>query len=299
MPRPRPDRFARAFTLRELIVALVVCGILFCLVAVSLRHVWQEVRILEESTQLRAVHQGFALWKHSNNDSYPLPRVEDRNDSTISGIPAFEKDTTANIYSMMLFGGYCGPNHLVSLLEPNPSIRAHANYAFQSPPTAANPKLALWDPAFSVDFTNGGVGNASYAHQLPIWINPKTGERERHPRWSHNFMANEPVVSSRGPEVSALSAPGNPVLKTATSRTLGVLAPKGQWAGFIVCNDNHVEMVTSLAPASLVYHPASGARPSPDVLFYDEPDALDGVNAFLGIFTGAGPTPSTFRSIWD
>lgn len=279
-------------------MVIVASVLLLCFALVALRRLHRGAVTIEESTQIRGIHQGFVLWRPSNDDSYPSPSGLDKADATIRAADPRAKDTTSNIYSILVFNGFISPEICVSLMESNPDIRACRNYAFSNPPTAANPSLALWDPAFSVDFTNGKIGNASYAHQLPIWRGAPPDRPNVHPRWFSTFQGNEPILASRGPQIASATN-GVSTLANPNSFTLGKHGPKGQWQGLVAYNDNHVSLEHSLTPPEVLYRFNEQGQTSPDILFYDEPDSHEGLNAYLGIFPKAGPTAADYVAIWD
>src|SRR5215831_18923604 len=101
------------FTLIELIVVvvavLIIVGILFPAFAISR----QSSRQIKDSTQVRGIHQGMVLALPQNDDSYPLPSRLDKGDTTVAA-QGREKDTTANIISILIYNGFVGPELCVS-----------------------------------------------------------------------------------------------------------------------------------------------------------------------------------------
>ncbi|MEK6703885.1 MAG: hypothetical protein AABZ53_16620, partial [Planctomycetota bacterium] len=170
------------------------------------------------------------------------------------------------------------------------------DYYYAEPPTAVNPKLALWDPAFSADFTAATPGNFSYAHMLP------SGPRIA--IWSNTFEATQAVLGNRGPLISGVAKlPSGKIAPqyNRSSNTRLIHGSRTEWEGKIAYNDNHVNYESSLwgdDSKIYMYKDTSGAL-WPDLLHYDEPDDQLGTNNFLGIFTTSGKTPGEFRSIWD
>jgi hypothetical protein len=194
--------------------------------------------------------------------------------------------------SMLIYNGFFSPELCVSPEEVNTSIKVMANYSYSNPATAVRPGAALWDPAFSVDFTGGKVGNMSFAHMLPA--------EERLKDWTNNFDASRAVVGSRGPQVASVAKGAGssvtPTLATPGSNTLKMHAASTAWAGNIAYNDNHVAAEVSMAPT--LYKDAAGVAWS-DCLFFDEADDPSARNNYLGIFTTAGATGAEFEAIWD
>jgi hypothetical protein len=261
-------------------------------------------RQIKDSTQIRGVHQGMVLWGQNNEDRYPIPSRHDSQDQTIKATDPATKDTTANIYSILIFNGYLPASILVSPAEASLSISADQDYQLTNPQTAATPATALWDPAFSVDFTRGNVGNTSYAHQIPA--------SERRERWSNTFNATEPIVSTRGPRVESVDevrdAEGKvsvvPELANDVSQSFDMFGEGKTWKGNVAFNDNHVEFLTELTHKDVQYEidkplGEPGPRRAMDVIFFDENDAKARQNAYLGIFTKAGERTKGYRAIWD
>ncbi len=250
-------------------------------------------RQIKDSTQVRGIHQGMVLWAQDNKDVYPLPSLVDLKDDTVVE-QGREKDTTANIMSLLIFNGFFSPELCVSPAEANGNIKTCGNYSYSNPAGTVNPAKALWDPAFAADFTGGRTGNFSYGHMLPADVRlEKT--------WNNSFQATEAVIGNRGPQMKAVGGEGG-------HATLGVVDPKTNtylihggrrtWEGNIAYNDNHVSFETRLDPESTVYKDAAGKEWF-DCLFFDEQDDPKQTNNFLGIFTKAGVTGAEYKAIWD
>ncbi|MCC6678003.1 MAG: hypothetical protein IT436_12740 [Phycisphaerales bacterium] len=309
-PSARP-----AFTLTELAITIAASAGLLTVVSMMLGAGAQPdadtIRAqsiqLKDATQIRGIHQGIIIFAQNNQDVYPLPSRFDKQDMTVA-VKGAAKDTSANIMSMLVFAGFIPTDLLISPAESSANIRIYQNYEFNNPAKAQVPAQALWDPAFSVDFTDGQTGYLSYAHQIPA--------TERLARWASTFSATEPIIGNRGPEVAAVRDAGVtiprdsvPICATKKSMTFRIHGGPDTWEGNIAYNDNHVNFETSLTPAdvqytTLTFNPADGnnqwvqAR-ARDVIFFDEPDALKRENAYLGIFTHAGESTKNFRAIWD
>ncbi len=295
-------RFGYAgFTLAELIATIVVVILVgTCLIGIF----WPahgrggSSRQLRDSTQVRGIHQALVVFAQSNNDRYPLPSVYDKDDATVAD-KGTAKDTTANIFSILIFSGQVSAEMFINPAEANGAIKVHDTYEFDNPKAAVTPSKALWDPAFAVDFTNKRTGNNSYAHILP------SGARLEK-QWTNSCGAADPIVGDRGPEVKSISydkkgVPTPTFVLGTNSITNLIHGARSTWEGNMAFNDNHVEFLMSVAPDSLAYTTKDGVNRR-DVLFHDESDEGDAekrLNRFLGIFTKAGPDPGSFTSIWD
>lgn len=256
-------------------------------------------RQLKDSTQVRGIVQSMVVWANNNNGQYPLPSALDTANQTVRAASPDAKNTTANIYSLLIFSGHVTTEMLVSPAETNPAIKPIQNYEFANPKTAVKAADALWDPAFSADFTAGKTGNTSYAH-----LQPSAG---RLPNWSDTYNTAEPQVGLRGPQITGVerAAIRDTVKAPAASNTYAMFGAPDTWEGNIAFADGRVEFVQSLAPTNaeqrrywLTYTTPEGKRQA-DIYHYDEPDDPAAANAFLGIFTTAGKAAADFTPIWD
>lgn len=286
----------RGFTLRELIVLtvlfVVVTAVLIS-IAFSQRSMRGHQHALKDSTQVRGIHQAMLFWAQNNKDQSPLPSLIDLNNDTVAE-QGFAKDTTANIFSMLIYNGSLSTEIFVSPAEASSRIALCDAYEFANPKAAVNPAKALWDPAFNADWTGNMPANNSYAHHLP-----DPGRRTG--RWSESFSANTPIVGNRGPEVSfvAYDTRGTAIPTFALgdkSLTFLILGTRSRWEGHVAFADNHSEYVSTTIASK---YTAPNGRLKDDVLFFDEPDDASGTNAFLGIFIKAGATRGEFKAIWD
>lgn len=293
----------RAFTLIELAAVVAASGSLVAMATQPLFKARQDARRLKDSTQVRGIHQAFVLFATNNADAYPLPSRLDRSDATISA-PAATKNTTANIYSLLVYQGMIAPEMLICPAEVNRAIRIKEDYEYENPKAAAVPANALWDPSLSVNFT-AGKSHASYAHLQPA------GDRLK--RWSNTFNADEAVLTLRGPEIANVERgqptpegmPVTPTLANAKSNTLDIFGEGKAWAGNVVMNDNSAHFMTryakgeSLTPERSPVYAAKDGSKVVDLWNHDEQDDPDSTNNFLAIFTKAGAKPADFKVIWD
>lgn len=259
-----------------------------------------KARQQKDVDQIRAITQAMIIFAQGNQDLYPLPSLVDANNTTVSEKGA-AKDTTANILSILVFNGSISTNILFSPAEANANIEIDQDYQFSDPKAAAMPAKALWDPALSADFTGGKKGNISYAHQQPA------GPRK--PMWSNTFSTSEACVANRGPEIASVTAGADGAqtakMKDPNSLTLLIHGPRDSWEGNVSYNDGHVNFETVLVPAKpgankdWPTYVGKEGKSLYDCLLFDEADAAEGKNQFLGIFTKAGEKVSDFKAIWD
>lgn len=269
------------------VVCIVVCiAILLPVLARPTVNSWQ----MKDAVHVRGIQHSMAIWASQNKGLFPLPSLIDVENNTVADLGA-GKDTTANILSILIYTGGIAAENAVSFAETNHDhIAIDADYMYDAPSTAIDRSKALWDPAFSADFTNGSIGNTSYAHILP------GGGREA--LWKDTFVSTEPVIANRGPEVRSVNAAGAPTFVLAASNTLLIHGSRSSWEGNVAYNDGHVVLETRTNPTTISYKAAAG-KVLPDNLFFDESDDATGHNVWMSIWTKAGGAKSDFKPIWD
>ena len=292
-----------AITLVELVAVLVVIAAVIA-IGLELRGSAQPgIQAIKCSSQLRSINQAIDSFAQNNKDHFPLPSLFDLNDATVAG-PAASKDTSSNVFSLLIFNQFIVTDECVCFAESNSNIQACDNYQYQffRPRAARIPKQALWDPAFNADFSiPGKPGNLSYAHMLP--------SAERLNRWSAvDNGSTQAVISDRGPQTTAVSKSEPPrVSPTSNSASLTLFAhgDHKSWRGNVAYSDNHVEFQDAMCMSgsrnknvTVLYTDVVGNKWQ-DNLFFDEPDDPSHTNNFLGIFTRAGATPTDVVSISD
>lgn len=293
-------RLARGFSLIELLVVILVVVVAAALLLPSLGGSRRSPQ-LKDSTQVRSIHQAMVIWAQNGQDEFPIPSQIDKLNWTVPE-EGKAKDTTANIYSCMVFNGMLSPEMLVSPLETNRNVRPYESYEYQNPTGALDPAHAQWDPKFCVELDGSKPGNASYAHMQVC-----AGRRRI---WTNSFTQTEMVVGTRGPEIASVQKNPDgsvtPTLANPRSNTLRFFGKGRTWSGNMAFNDNHVDFLKDwLEPGKpfptsreRLYKAADG-RKWPDIWCYDEPDDPDSTNDYMGIFTKAGATPKDYKAVWD
>ncbi len=296
----RPTAFHRpAFTIRDLFAVLVVLILILAGGLVVAYHtVRRSAMMAYDEVQLRSVAQGLIVWAQNNTGDFPLPQQLDKDNATTAEVGA-AKNHTANIYSLLIYNGFASPNVLVSPAEVNRNIKPFEKFQFSSPSFAVNPNKALWDPAFTVDFTKG-VGGASYACLQP------TPARYASVKWSGETTdASRVVLASRGPRVTGVSQRDGslvPTVDNPASNSFRMYGDGPAWKGHFAFNDGRVDSTGGFVwqdePNPPTYTTVQGQR-RPDVPYYDEPDDATGDNSYVGLFTTAGERAKDFVGIWD
>jgi len=274
----------RGFTLIELLVVIAIIALLVGILLPALGKARASARQLKCSTQVRGIVQAMVVWANNNQSKYPLPSEIDTGNSTTNvgntTATAYQKDTTGNILSLMIFNGNISSEICVSPAESNTgAISVKKDYALSNPTGAPQPSNALWDPGFMgtpnqtpiVGTAVSGQGNNSYAHIPPFY--------RRKSVWSDTYSSTEAVFGNRGPQFSGTSAPstGRWALTSGTygtaSNTLLIHGGRSTWEGNIGYNDGHVTFETKPNPDAITYNKtgATGTAVS-DNLFVDETD---------------------------
>lgn len=293
--RARWHRRAGA-TLKDVAITVVVvgfCGLVLLAMLPSAGHRnGRNSRLIRDGSQVRGLHQGLVLFAQGNRDEYPLPSHYDKNNTTINpgSLPAESKDTTANVFSTLIYNGFFSPELCVSPAEQNGDIVQDTDYQQSAPKAAAKPEQALWDPAFSADFSDGKTSNFSYAQTHFMGA--------RRAVWSNTFQSTQAAVGNRGPRVTGLSTRLDPILENPKSTTLLIHGGRTTWEGNIAYNDNHVNFETTMSPESTPY-PTANKQSQPDCLFFDETDDASTVNNLLTVITTNGSADGDTTTIWD
>ncbi len=266
------NRKNRAFTLIELLVVIAIIALLIGILLPALGKARATARQLKDSSQVRGMMQGLVLFAQNNNDDYPFPDKLDKNDKTLQ--PNYNggdsKNTTSNIFSVMVWNSYFPTEILVSPAEVNGDIREYDSYKFSEPDGVVDPKFALWDPNFHAtpldnEFNSStnptGTGNFSYAHNIPF------GRRKS--KWSNTFTSTEAVLGNRGAswelqdttnggwtlkdDTGGSSGNDYSTPRGTSSNTLLIHGTRTKWEGNVGYNDNHVDFENAPDPDGVTW----------------------------------------------
>ncbi len=283
------------FTLIELLVVIAIIALLIGILLPALGKARRSARRLKDSSQIRSVVQSLAIYAGNNRDRYPLPSLVDSANNTLNMVATTTpelKNTSGNIFSILIFQGFVPTEIMISPAEPNSAAFAEDNaYEFSEPSAITNVQqrsLALWDPGFVAHGApsapnrvgaqpptntysnahplraapnNNRNGGMSYAHLPPFAL--------RRQLWRNTFNATEAILANRGPAFAARS----PVGATATEfQLLGATNPgdvnasiginslslnthgsRGRWEGLVGYNDSHVAFESQPDPDQVIY----------------------------------------------
>jgi hypothetical protein len=269
-------KFARGASLTDVVASIACVGVTSLVLAAH----GAQTRIAgqQASTKngLRAVSQALLIWSFDNRGSYPLPSSIDTSDATVREEGA-AKNTTSNIFSLLVWNRTIMPEMLVSTDERSPNIKPDEDYNYTAPAGVLDKDLAMWDPSFNADFTGDTPGNLSYAHQLPIAWQP--------------LPIPKPILSSRGSAIERKVDPRSSLASFTYANPSSLHLQEGRWEGFVAYSEGHVEFRNE--PFS------TSPDGSWDNYFIDERSCNSEINSYLSIFTKAGESRGDFNAIWD
>jgi hypothetical protein len=262
----------RGFSRIDLVAVLVCAGAGAALAAVALGRAAENAEnglkphalTLKDGEQLRLIHQTFIVFANEAGDNYPRPGFIKRLPVDGRIIPGrgpedISQNTTANLFSMMVIQNFFNPELPISPVDRNPNVREHDSYDY----TKYNPVEGVyWDDSFSADLTKRS--HVSYAH-MPIH-GPRATKH-----WRSTMDSGISTIGNRGPRNGEMDP---------KSYTCG---PHGNWAGFIVGNDNALRFLNSP-----IWNIDWREQKRTDNVFLAERDD-DTILAFTRRMTQAGP----------
>ncbi len=262
----------KGFTLIELLVVMSIIALLLSILVPALGRARAQAMILKDSSQVKAIADGWTTWTSDHDGAFPIPGLEQRLQDPVIG--DFVKgrgpeDVSLNDHGSML--SLCIMQNLFTTdilfapTEPNGAIYVDDDYDHSVyDPTPGG--WVMWDPNFdnalSDDPSSSETCNNSYA------IMPITGER-RFQHWGISLQNDSgyAVLGTRGPANGIVEL-------TSPSLSLGFHGIKNEWKGIIGYGDNHTEVTDTFYPENVSYTSAAGIT-TPDNLFDEETEAVD------------------------
>lgn len=293
---------ARAFTLLELIVVILVILVLIGILLPATGRTRLPARQLKDGTQIRSIHQSMITWASQNKDTYPLPSQVDLND-TIPGVDTqndpeakYRKDIPRWMMSLLIYNGCFGPELLVSPAEVNSQIRAMQYYQYSKPDAVAPDKRdkAVMDPSLACypdepggDPAIAGAGGLIQGAACSYAFSPPIGVRQS--MWGPTFDPTQCVLGNRGPwyqltggkwSLDPTDKRGKWLTPATASNSLRIHGGSTTWEGNIARNDNSVSFETRPDPENLPIKfgtgPSGSGIPKYDNLFANEEEGGDG-----------------------
>lgn len=212
----------RAFTLIELLVVISIIALLIAILLPALGAARRTARRMQNSTQLRGIHQGLVTFSNSNKDNFPgldskglvLQNNDDNTGSSSAG------HSPEGRFWILQKGDYFTPEYMIS---PSETGRVEE----YDPGTDPTPDAVVYDTGAN------GLKNYSYAMlsiraTTPDGTNaPDVGARAA--EWGASLNSQAIVLSDRNTGSDA----GNGIRSIHTD-------DDGEWTGSVLWNDNHV-----------------------------------------------------------
>lgn len=221
----------RGLTFIEIIFLIIITIILVALMLIYYEYRQRRVCSISRSIlcmgNIKNIYQAMTFWSESHKNIYPTPLMDEAD--LINKKCAQKGNSTANIYSMMIFNRYFDPETAVCPSEANDFIQVHKEINFNS--------NTEWDWDFGCDITGKTksartgkyFSNVSYANLALI------GKRYENEWNSVSKNANFPVLSDRGPR-DGIHDPASLVYLNHST--------KDAWKGNVGFNDSHVDTLT-------------------------------------------------------
>lgn len=202
----------QGFTLIELLVVISIIALLIAILLPALGAARRTARRMQNSTQLRGIHQGLVTFANSNKNNFP--GLDSSGEVVANGLTTTGNSSAGNgvqaRYWILLTGDFFTAEYAIS-----PSETAQVDEWLDGDPV-------VWAAA-------PGVKNYSYAF-LRISTPTATTHAGRTAEWKQTLNSQAIVISDRN--VGANTAAGLQSIHTE--------AGDGKWSGSVLWNDNHV-----------------------------------------------------------
>lgn len=216
-------RTRQGFTLIELLVVISIIALLIAILLPALGAARRTARRMQNSTQLRGIHQGLVTFATSNKENFPGLRSNGdilAADQDTTGSNAQTGDFVQARYWILLDGAFFTPEYAISPLE-----NSGATPWVQGTGNTVEP----------VNFENDGERHYSYAmlrvkRTTATNLAPDPINAARNVEWSSTLNSQAIVISDRN---IGSSGDEDSVQSIHTDE-------EGDWEGSVLWNDNHV-----------------------------------------------------------
>jgi len=262
----------KGFTLIELLVVMSIIALLLSILVPALGRARAQAMILKDSSQVKAIADGWTTWTSDHDGSFPIPGLEQRLQDTVIGDYVKGRgpeDVSLNDHGSMLslcvMQNLFTTDILFSPTEPNGAVYVDDDYDFSVyDPTPGG--WIFWDNTFDNALTDDPASSETCNNSYGIM--PITGERRKQ-HWGISLQNDSgyAVLGTRGPLDGIVDL-------TDPSLSLGFHGITNEWKGIIGYGDNHTEVTDTFYPENVSYTSASGVT-TPDNLFAEETEAID------------------------
>ena len=211
------NRRRSGFTIHELLVVIVLVMVVVAFNVPADAAARRTARRMQNSTQLRGIHQGLVTFANSNKNNFA--GLDSRGNIVANGLESTgnsgDGDTVEARFWMMLDGDYMVPEYIVSPSEV-------ANVTFADDPQGAFEALKWNDDIKHYSYAMLGIkGVAGEA--------PDAAFAGRAAEWQTTLNSQAIVLSDRNSGTNA------------TNQVESIHSgDRGEWAGSVLWNDNHV-----------------------------------------------------------
>lgn len=238
-------------------VGLIITPLIIAILLPALGAARRTARRMQNSTQLRGIHQGMVTYANSNRNNFAGLSGNGRilADGTLTGNSGDGNTPQARMW-VMLNGNFFSPDYAISPSETDSSIIA---YSGSGSVTDRNYSYAL------VSFKKTGEASGD----PPTYdIDPETMPRAA--EWKQTLNSQAVVLSDRN------------IGSDPNTNIQSIHSDAGSWRGSVLWNDNHVGFENT-AVFQTKY--ADGSMNTSDHLFIDEPaspnNPIVGANALM------------------
>ncbi|MFN3167579.1 MAG: type II secretion system protein [Phycisphaeraceae bacterium] len=220
----------KGFTLIELLVVISIIALLIAILLPALGAARRTARRMQNSTQLRGIHQGLVTFANSNKNNYAGLNSKGQilgNDNRTTGNSG-EGDTVQARYWIMLKGEFFTPDYAISPSETNTMTP-------YEPATGTGVNRVEWSTAntgekhYSYAFLGFVRGNAVTTGGTPRPFNVQANSAQRAAEWKQTLNSQAVIVSDR-----ATDGPADNAIRSIHTDE------DGEWRGSVLWGDNHV-----------------------------------------------------------